>query len=181
LRPEGAFSPNLWVAASTLIAAAFVAVQAWYARVAFVEASASRLLENKLDACFDSYDAAAALDAELRAVSGDPDDPERWPPTVVPQSRAQALVVQDRVVPAVERLDALLMKSSILGPLGTERAYLLQNVTGLGERLRAIDPGRVVRNTQDGEVLSAFASLSELIGAQHLVLLGCRDVAGTSV
>jgi hypothetical protein len=43
---------------STLAAALFVAVQAWYARVAFVEASETRLLEDKLDLCFQNFDAA---------------------------------------------------------------------------------------------------------------------------
>ena len=55
------------LAASTLVAALFVAVQAWYARTSFVEASETRFLERKLDICFENFDAAAQLDIELRA------------------------------------------------------------------------------------------------------------------
>lgn len=57
---------TLIFAGSTLLATLFVAMQAWYARVAFVEASQTRLLENKLDLCFENFDDAAALDLALR-------------------------------------------------------------------------------------------------------------------
>ncbi|MGB0658901.1 MAG: hypothetical protein ACPGNV_01890 [Mangrovicoccus sp.] len=169
-------TPNFWVAASTLLAALFVAVQAWYARVAFVEASSTRLLQARLDACFDNYDAASALDAELRSISGDPDAPEAWPARVVPLSPAQGVVVHNQILPAVERLEASLMKSSILGPLGKERDYLLQHISGLGQRIRLIPPSQITRQSENSDLRAVFASLSEFIGAQHLILLGCRKV-----
>ena len=50
---------NYTLAAGTLVAALFVAVQAYYARSSYVEGEATRFLERKLDICFENFDAAA--------------------------------------------------------------------------------------------------------------------------
>ncbi|MEM9549889.1 MAG: hypothetical protein AAGA05_01870 [Pseudomonadota bacterium] len=164
------------LAASTLVAALFVAVQAWYARVQFVEASETRLLEKKLDLCFENFDSAAALDAALRAASAGAslDD---WPPRVVIQEAAQLRAVQRDVVPRLNALESGLAKASILGDLDKHRAYLAQELRGLSKRLLDIVPARIGQDKMDQEIDAVFKTLSEFLGAQYSVFTGCRLVA----
>ena len=168
---------NLLLAGSTLVAAIFVAVQAWYARVAYVEAAETRLLEKKLDICFDNFDAAADLDAALRSSAPGMALDENWPPKVVVGNAAQLSVLQQSVVPKLNALESGLAKASILGALDKHRAYLSQQVRGLSKRLLDIAPSRIGQDKMDAEIDAVFAALSDFLGAQYSVFTGCRLVA----
>ncbi|MEO1733223.1 MAG: hypothetical protein AAFR45_06295 [Pseudomonadota bacterium] len=168
---------NILLAGSTLLAAVFVAVQAWYARVAFVDASETRLLEKKLDICFENFDQAAALDAALRAAAPDMALEEQWPPRIVVNDPIALRRVQGQVVPRLNALESGLAKASILGDLDKHRAYLAQELLGLSKRLLDIVPSRIGQDKMDAEIDDVFATLSEFLGAQYSVFTGCRLVA----
>lgn len=158
-----------------MIAALFVAVQAWYARVAFVEGSETRLLEKKLDICFENFDAAVALDSALREVA--PPDGDSWPPMVMVRDAATLAAVQAHVVPRLNHLESGLAKASILGSLDRYRTYLAQQLDGLSQRLLMVVPSHVGQPKMDAEIDGIFAKLSEFLGAQYSVFAGCRLVA----
>lgn len=163
------------LAGSTLVAALFVAVQAWYARTSFVEASETRLLERKLDICFENFDAAAALDRALRAAAPEMRAQEVWPPQVEVRTPERLALVQREVVPALDALEAGLTKASVLENLDKYRAYLAQKIRGLSKRLMDVPPGDLRPGTKDTQAV--FAALSEFLGGQYQVLTGCRLVA----
>ena len=170
-------SATFWIALSTVAAAVFVAIQAWYARVQVVEASETRLLEKELDICFNSFDAAAALDTELKALAREGMHPEVWPPEVMVSGEAELVTFQRTVPQLLTALETGLMKADVLGGLDRHRAYLLQQISGLAERLSSLNPSLANAADPDPEVKSVFASLSEFIGAQYLVYEGCKTVA----
>ena len=168
--------PNTTLALSTFVAAVFVAVQAWYARVAYVEAQETRLLEDKLDLCFENFDAAVRLDASLRAVAPDA-GLEEWPPIVLVRNADELKSVQRRVVPHLNGLEASLSKASILGALDKHRMYMADRVRGLSKRLLDAVPDRLGDAKMDAEVNSIIKVLGEFIGGQYMVFTGCRMVA----
>jgi len=174
---ESRLSSNLLLASSTLVAALFVAVQAWYARVAYVEESETRLLQNKLDLCFENFDNAAALDTSLRATTPGMMLDNGWPPRIAVQDAAHLARVQMDVVPRLNALESGLYKASILGELDKYRAYLLQELAGLSKRLLDIVPARIGQDKMDKEIDAVVATLSEFLGAQYSVFTGCRLVA----
>lgn len=164
------------LAGSTLIAAVFVAVQAFYARTAFVEGTETRLLEKKLDACFENFDAAVELDTALRRAAPGAGLEENWPPKVVVSDPRQLAAVQSDVVPRLNALESSLTKASILGPLDEHRAYLMQQLNGLSQRLLKVVPSRIGQDNMDTEINEIFATLSDFLGAQYQVFVGCRAV-----
>lgn len=170
-------STNFWVAFSTLLAAIFVALQTWYARVAFVDASETRLLQTRLDTCFENFDAATRLDQELRELAREGAHPEVWPPMIMADTETELRRYQERVPPLLASLENGLMKASIFGALDAPRSYLSQHIAGLGERLVTLDPAAAARPEAQAQVRSLFATLSEFIGAQYLVFEGCKTVA----
>lgn len=168
---------NILLAGSTLVAALFVAVQAFYARVAFVDASETRLLEKKLDICFQNFDAAAALDASLRRSAPGMGLDDVWPPRIELRDASQLRQMQDQVVPQLNALESGLAKASILGELDKYRAFLAQQLLGLSKRLLDIAPARIGQDAMDKEIDAVMASLSDFLGAQYSVFTGCRLVA----
>ena len=168
---------NLLLAVSTLVAALFVAVQAWYARVAFVEESETRLLEKKLDICFENFDAAVDLDGALRALTPGIGLDEGWPPRVSVMHPQELVAIQVQVVPLLNGLESSLAKASILGPLDRFRVYLSGQAEGLSQRLSVISPARLGDEDMDAELASILEKLSEILGAQYSVFEGCRLVA----
>ena len=168
---------NLLLAISTLIAALFVAVQAWYARVAFVEASETRLLEKKLDICFENFDAAVNLDAKLRALAPGMGVDEAWPPRVDVMHAGELVGIQQQVVPMLNALESSLAKASILGSLDRFRTYLADQAEGLSQRLISVSPARLGQEAADAELTDILITLSEFLGAQYSVFEGCRLVA----
>jgi hypothetical protein len=170
-------SATFWIAISTVAAAVFVAIQAWYARVQVVEASASRLLEQQLDICFDTFDAASRLDAELRQLAREGQHAEVWPPMVTVERPSELVAFQTRVPPLLAGVENGLMKAGVLGPLDKHRAFLSQQITGLGERLLALNPNLAGKAEPDAQVKEIFAALSDFVGAQYLVSEGCKTVA----
>ena len=175
-RPSRAPS-NLLLAVSTLIAAIFVGAQAWVARVAFVEASETRLLEKKLDICFQNFDAAVALDGELRALSPGIGTDEAWPPRVEVMEGRDIVRLQGRIVPLLNGLESSLAKASILGPLDRFREFLSGRLEGLSQRLLMISPARLEDAVTAEELGDILDSLSDFLGAQYSVFEGCRLVA----
>ncbi|WP_425046157.1 hypothetical protein [Primorskyibacter sp. S87] len=175
--PKPRLTSNVLLAGSTLVAAFFVAAQAWYARVAYVEAAETRLLEKKLDICFDNFDAAAELDTALRQVAPGMTLDQEWPPQIVVEDVAHLARVQADVVPRLNQLESGLAKASILGPLDKHRAYLAQQLQGLSKRLLDIVPTRIGQDKMDKEIDGVMATLSEFLGAQYSVFTGCRLVA----
>ncbi|WP_323763406.1 hypothetical protein [Marinovum sp.] len=174
--PRPARDPSTTVlAASTLVAALFVAVQAWYARTSFVEASETRFLERKLDICFDNFDDAAELDRVLRAAVPEMLTQEVWPPQVAVETPERLALFHREVVPKLDALDAGLTKASVLESLDKYRAYLAQKLRGLSKRLRDVSPGDLSPENTDTQAV--FAALSEFLGGQYQVLTGCRLVA----
>lgn len=168
---------NTILAISTLIAAIFVAVQAWYARVAFVESSRTRVLEQKLDLCFQSFDAAVALDSELRALSPGFGGDEVWPPKVTVMDAARLVQIQDRIVPRLNQLQTAISKASILGSLDRFRSYLSGRLEGLSEDLLMVSPAQLGSEEGREGIASILDTLSEFFGAQYSVFEGCRLVA----
>ena len=179
--PEGARAgrgpSNILLAVSTLIAAIFVGAQAWVARVAFVEASETRLLEKKLDICFENFDAAVALDGELRALTPGVGSDESWPPRVDVMAAQDVARLQSRIVPLLNGLESSLAKASILGPLDRFRAFLTGQVSGLSQRLLMVSPARLAEAETAGELTNILETLSDFLGAQYSVFEGCRLVA----
>ncbi|WP_068115049.1 hypothetical protein [Tropicimonas marinistellae] len=170
-------SATFWIAVSTVAAAIFVAIQAWYARVQVVEASNSRILEQQLDICFETFDAATLLDGELRQLAREGAHAAEWPPMVRAESAAELVRFQRRVPPLLAGLENGLMKAAVLAPLDKNRAYLAQQITGLGERLLTLNPALAGKADPDAQVKDVFARLSEFVGAQYLVGEGCKTVA----
>ena len=170
-------SATFWIAVSTVAAAIFVAIQAWYARVQVVEASASRILEQQLDICFDTFDAASRLDGELRQLAREGSHANVWPPMVMAASSAELVRFQTRVPPLLAGLENGLMKASVLGPLDKHRGFLAQQIAGLGERLLTLNPNLADTAETDAQVKEVFAALSDFVGAQYLVNEGCKTVA----
>lgn len=169
---------NYLLAGATLLAALFVAVQAWYARNSYVEASATRLLETKLDICFDNFDAAASLDAALRLAVPDMAMQEVWPPKVVIRDPAHLLSIQQEIVPHLNALESGLTKASVFGPLDKYRSYLTQQVRGLSKRVLDLNPDALAPENEDNKDTEAVtAQLSDFLGAQYSVFTGCRLVA----
>ena len=168
---------NVLLAGSTLIAALFVAVQAWYARVTYVQEAETRLLQNKLDLCFENFDQAAALDASLRQAAPEMMLDDTWPPKIMLEDPAQLARLQALVVPRLNAFESGLYKASILGELDKYRAYLAQEISGLSKRLLDIVPMRIGQQKMDAEIDAVMSSLSDFLGAQYSVFTGCRMVA----
>jgi hypothetical protein len=166
---------NYILAGGTLLAAIFVAVQAWYARSTFLEGEATRVLERKLDLCFDNFDQAAQLDSALRVATPDMDMQEKWPPMVKVETRQQLELIHSSVVPKVDALESGLTKASVLGGLDKYRDYLAQQVRGLSKQLLDVSPTRL--DPENEETKAVFARLSEFLGAQYSVFTGCRLIA----
>jgi len=177
------FPPKLRVtsgallARSTLIAALFVAVQTWYALVQFVEASETRLMEKKLDLCFENFDAAAVLDAALRSASNDMGIEYTRPTRIQIETASQMRQFQTEVVPKLNTLESGLAEASILGDSDKYGAYLAQQLTGLSKRFLDIVPAQVGTDKMADDITSVFKTLSEFLGSQYLVFTGCRMVA----
>lgn len=175
--------PSTFVlAASTFLAAAFVAVQAFYARTSYVEGEATRFLERKLDICFENFDAAARIDAGLRQAIPGMASADDWPPKVRVESADVLARVKTEIVPLLDRLDAGLTKAQVLGGLDKYRAYLGQELRGLSKQLLDLNPATLAaENNPDNPDHKAnaavFNKLSEFIGAQYAVFTGCRLVA----
>lgn len=172
---DAAIISNYILAGGTLLAATFVAVQAWTARTAYIEANETRFLEKKLEICFDNFDEAAGLDAALRRALPDMMTQAEWPPRIVVETPAKLVQVQRDVVPGLNALESGLTKASVLGPLDKYRAYLAQQLRGLSKRLLDITPDRI--GTDDKDTGAVFATLSEFLGAQYSVFTGCRLIA----
>lgn len=163
------------LAGSTFLAAAFVAVQAFYARTSYVEGEATRFLERKLDICFDNFDAAARIDAALRQTMPGMTAPDAWPPKIRVENPEVLARVKTEIVPLLDRLEAGLTKAQVLGGLDKYRAYLGQQLRGLSKQLLDMNPATLAPgNTANAAV---FNKLSEFIGAQYAVFTGCRLVA----
>lgn len=165
------------LALSTLLAAFFVALQAWYARVAYVEASETRLLGDKLDLCFDNYDAAIALDGALRALTPGVGVDEDWPPRVTAMSGPELAHLRNEVVPLITRLETSLAKARVLGMPDRFRTFLAGRLDGLAQRLMSLSPARVGEPATDAELDEILKILSDFLGAQYAVFEGCRLVA----
>jgi hypothetical protein len=174
LRPLRA---NTILAISTLVATIFVALQAWYARVAYVSAAETRLLEDKLDLCFDNFDAAAALDAELRSLTPGSGADEEWPPRIDVMSGAHLAALHNQIVPLLNRLETSLAKASILGEPDRFRLFLTGQIKGLAPRLMALSPARIGEPETNAELDEILTTLSDFLGAQYAVFEGCRLVA----
>jgi hypothetical protein len=168
---------NTILAISTLVATIFVALQAWYARVAYVSAAETRLLEDKLDLCFDNFDAAAAVDTELRALTPGAGSDESWPPKVGVMSGTDLETLQAKVVPLLNKLETSLAKASILGEPDRFRLFLIGRLNGVAQRLMALSPARLGEPETDAELASILTTLSDFLGAQYAVFEGCRLVA----
>ena len=177
-RPGGS---NLVLALSTLVAAIFVGAQAWVARVAFVEGTETRFLEKKLDICFENFEAAIALDAELRALTPGAGEDEQWPPQVSVMDVETLVSIQERVVPLINRLELSLAKATILGPPDRFRAFLADRAEGLSQRLLMVSPARLGNESSDAELAEILDDLSDFLGAQYTVFEGCRLVAAGEV
>lgn len=175
--PRRQASSNTILAISTLIAALFVAMQAWYARGAFVEASRTRLLEQKLELCFQSFDAAVALDGELRDLAPGFGIDEVWPPEVTAMDAPKLVEIQERIVPKLNLLHTTISKASVLGSLDRFRSYLLGELDGLSEELLMASPSQL--RTEEGreQLDDVLNDLGEFFGAQYPVFEGCRLVA----
>ncbi|MGV6849520.1 MAG: hypothetical protein ACWA5A_14195 [Marinibacterium sp.] len=170
-------SATALLALSTVVATGFVAVQAWYARVTYVQEAQSRLLQQKLDFCFANFDDAAALDSALRTADPDMMLDDSWPPRIAVADAAHLDRLQRDVVPRLNALESGLYKASILGELDKYRAYLAQELTGLSKRLIDIVPARMGQDQTDTEITAVTTVLSEFLGAQYSVFTGCRLVA----
>ena len=168
---------NLILALSTLIAAIFVGAQAWIARTALVEASETRLLEKKLEICFENFDAATALDAELRALTPGIGEDEDWPPKISLMEPQMLVLIQSRVVPLLNQLESSLAKATILGPPDRFRAYLSGRAMGLSQRLLMVSPARLNEPETEEALTEILDALSEFLGAQYSVFEGCSLVA----
>ena len=159
----------------TLLAAIFVAIQAYYARSSYVEADETRFLERKLDICFENFDDAARLDAMLRVTVPDMMEQEVWPPKVEISSARTLFEVQTKVVPLLDALTAGFTKASVLGGLDKHRTYLSERVRGLSKQILDLRPAQVVAKTPETEAV--LAKLSDFLGAQYSVFTGCRMIA----
>ncbi|MXQ07773.1 hypothetical protein GQ651_07930 [Alphaproteobacteria bacterium GH1-50] len=172
--PKGS---NFLLALSTLIAAIFVGAQAWIARTALVEASETRLLEKKLDICFENFDAATALDAELRALTPGVGEDEEWPPSVSVMEPQTLVLIQSNIVPLLNQLESSLAKATILGEPDRFRLYLAGQAQGLSQQLMMISPARLDEPETEAALTEILDTLSEFLGAQYSVFEGCSLVA----
>ena len=172
---SSANASNYILAGGTMLAAIFVAVQAWYARSTFLEGEATRVLERKLDHCFDNFDQAAQLDSALRLASPGMDMQETWPPMVVVKTPQKLAAIQSDVVPKIDALESGLTKASVLGGLDKYRDYLAQQVRGLSKQLLDLNPAQF--DPENDETKAVFAKLSDFLGAQYSVFTGCRLIA----
>ena len=173
----GGRSVGITLALSTFVAALFVAVQAWYARVAYVEAERNRLLEKKLEICFENFDAAVDLDAVLRELAPGIGMSEVWPPRIESLTAPQLFEIQSRVIPMLNRLQSSLAKASILGMDDRFRIYLSGQLDGLNADLQNLSPAQVEAPDGAQEVEATLKRLSEFFNAQHSVFEGCRLIA----
>ena len=171
----GSTISNFMLAGGTLLAAIFVAIQAYYARSSYVEADATRFLERKLDICFENFDDAARLDAMLRVTVPSMADQDVWPPKVEINTGATLFQVQTKVVPLLDKLTAGFTKASVLGGLDKHRDYLAARIEGLSKQLLDISPDDIAKPTEATTL--TFAKLSDFIGAQYSVFTGCRMIA----
>ncbi|MEM7720330.1 MAG: hypothetical protein AAF222_14120 [Pseudomonadota bacterium] len=158
-----------------MLAAIFVAVQAYYARSSFVQADESRFLERKLDICFENFDEAARLDAMLRSTVPSMMEQEVWPPRVEINSAEKLVEVQAKVVPLLDGLTTGFTKASVLDTLDKYRAYLEQQLNGLSKRIIDLRPEQILARTDEAEAV--LKQLSEFVGAQYSVFTGCRLIA----
>lgn len=166
---------NVMLGVGTMLAAIFVAVQAYYARSSFVQADESRFLERKLDICFENFDEAARLDAMLRSTVPSMMEQEVWPPRVEINSAEKLVEVQAKVVPLLDGLTAGFTKASVLDTLDKYRAYLEQQLNGLSKRIIDLRPEQILAKTDEAEAV--LKQLSEFVGAQYSVFTGCRLIA----
>ena len=158
-----------------MIAAAFVAVQAYYARSSYVEGEATRFLERKLDICFENFDSASRLDASLRLAVPGMVAQEIWPPRVVIETPEQLTALKREVVPHLAQLQAGLTKATVLDGLDKYRGFLAQQLEGLSKNVLDLTPEQL--NPDDAHGTSVLAKLSDFIGAQYSVFTGCRLIA----
>ena len=166
---------NYTLAAGTLLAAGFVAVQAYYARSSYVEGEATRFLERKLDICFENFDSAARLDAALRATVPAMQTQDVWPPQVVAETPEELRDIQREIVPLLDELSAGFTKAEVLGQPDKFRAYLAQQLNGLSKRLNDLNPNDMTAQTE--EKTAVLKLLSEFVGGQYSVFTGCRLIA----
>ncbi|MDJ0825939.1 MAG: hypothetical protein QNJ16_10595 [Rhodobacter sp.] len=171
----GATASNFILAGGTLLAALFVAIQAFYARSSYVEAEASKFLERKLDICFQNFDDAARLDAALRLAVPGMATQDTWPPKVVVETPEALAALQREVVPMLDALDAGLTKATVLDQLDKYRAYLAQQIRGLSKRLLDLTPAQL--GPENEQTKATLAVLSDFLGAQYSVFTGCRLIA----
>ena len=162
---------NVILALSTLVAAIFVAVQAWYARVAFVEEMEARFREKQLELCFESFDAAAALDAELRIFSVG----NEWPPRVTSMSEVDFRRIQRDIVPRLNTLEASLAKAALHAPLDKFRGFLFDRLEGISERISSVSYQGMANEVDSAEFEVIIGSLDDFLGAQYPVFEGCRS------
>ena len=172
---NGSNLSNYMLAGGTLIAALFVAVQAYYARSSYVEADATRFLERKLDICFENFDDAAQLDSMLRATVPGMTEQEVWPPKVRIETPRALAEIQTKVVPLLDKLTAGLTKASVLGGLDKYRQYLSERINGLSKKLLDLRPADL--DPENPTTQAIVAQLSDFIGAQYSVFTGCRLIA----
>ncbi len=163
------------LAISTLLATIFVAIQAWYARISYVEADATRFLERKLDICFENFDTAARLDGMLRTTVPGMMDQDVWPPKVEINSARALADIQTKVVPLLDELTAGFTKASVLEGLDKHRVFLTQRVTGLSKQLLDLRPENLEPDNEQTNLI--LAKLSDFLGAQYSVFTGCRMIA----
>ena len=168
---------NLILALSTLFATVFVALQAWYARGELVAVNETRLLERKLDVCFEAFDQAVMLDSALRAQTSGRGVDLDWPPRISVMDARHLADLQAAVIPHLDQLEASLTKAAVLGDLDRFRQFLLGEIDGLSARLSLVSPARLGQEQTDDEVAAIFDALSEFLSAQYGVLEGCRLVA----
>lgn len=170
-----ASASNLVLACGTMLAAIFVAIQAWVARTSFVEGEAARIIERKLDICFENFDDAAQLDAALRLAVPGMAAPDEWPPKVKVETPAVLAIVKREIVPKLDDLEAGLTKASVLGNLDKFRAYLAQQIRGLSKQILDVNPAHL--GPENEQTKAVFAKLSDFLGAQYSVFTGCRLLA----
>ena len=159
----------------TLIAAVFVAIQAYYARSSYVEADKTRFLERKLDICFENFDDSARLDAMLRLTVPGMMEQDIWPPRVEITTAKSLADVQSRVVPLLDALTAGFTKASVLEGLDKHRTYLADRLSGLSKQILDLRPADL--DPKNDETQEILAKLSDFLGAQYSVFTGCRMIA----
>ena len=173
--PDGAELSNYILAAGTIVAAAFVAVQAYYARSSYVENEATRFLERRLDICFENFDAAARLDASLRLAVPGMASQTVWPPLVRVENATELAALKREAVPKLDALEAGLTKARVLEGLDKHRAFLAQQARGLSKAILDLTPDQLAPDNAGTK--ATLSRLSDFLGAQYSVFTGCRLIA----